>query len=87
MESILDLDQLAESNWYAVPTKQPARNEKGQSAPLVLPERYVVDQLPHRSEQLDGLSTYHLTREHGMRGVLTDWFLWNGAESVHMGVQ
>ncbi len=38
-------------------------------------------------EQLDGLSTYHLTREHGMRGVLTDWFLWNGAESVHMGVQ
>jgi hypothetical protein len=37
--------------------------------------------------QLDGLSTYHLARERGMRGVYTDWFVWNGREAtqVHAG--
>ena len=35
-------------------------------------------------EELDGLSTYHLTRERGMRGVHTDWFLWDGRRAVAM---
>lgn len=35
-------------------------------------------------EELDGLSTYHLTRERGMRGVHTDWFLWDGRKAVAM---
>lgn len=30
--------------------------------------------------QLDGLSTYHLTREVGHRGVFAEWFLWDGRE-------
>jgi hypothetical protein len=30
--------------------------------------------------QLDGLSTYHLTRELGHRGVFAEWFVWNGRE-------
>jgi hypothetical protein len=30
--------------------------------------------------QLDGLSTYHLTRELGHPGVFAEWFLWNGRE-------
>jgi hypothetical protein len=30
--------------------------------------------------QLDGLSTYHLTREPGQRGVFAEWFLWDGRE-------
>jgi hypothetical protein len=34
--------------------------------------------------QLDGLSTYHLSRERGMPGVHTDWFVWNGHEAVHV---
>lgn len=34
--------------------------------------------------QLDGLSTYHLAREKGMRGVYTDWFVWNGQEAVQV---
>ncbi|MBS2028780.1 MAG: TIGR02680 family protein [Deltaproteobacteria bacterium] len=34
--------------------------------------------------QLDGLSTYHLAREKGMRGVYSDWFVWNGLEPVQM---
>jgi len=34
--------------------------------------------------QLDGLSTYHLSREKGMRGVFADWFVWNGREAVHV---
>ena len=32
--------------------------------------------------QLDGLSTYHLTRERGHRGVYAEWFLWDGHERV-----
>ncbi len=32
--------------------------------------------------QLDGLSTYHLAREKGMPGVYSDWYVWNGQESV-----
>ena len=35
-------------------------------------------------EELDGLSTYHLTRERGMRGVHTDWFLWDGRTATAM---
>ena len=35
-------------------------------------------------EELDGLSTYHLSRERGMRGVHTDWFLWDGRRAVAM---
>jgi hypothetical protein len=35
-------------------------------------------------EELDGLSTYHLTRERGMRGVHTDWFLWDGQKAIAM---
>jgi uncharacterized protein (TIGR02680 family) len=33
-------------------------------------------------EELDGLSTYHLAREPGHRGVFAEWFLWNGRERV-----
>jgi len=33
-------------------------------------------------EELDGLSTYHLSREPGHRGVFSEWFLWNGRERV-----
>ena len=33
-------------------------------------------------EELDGLSTYHLSREPGHRGVFAEWFLWNGRERV-----
>ncbi len=36
-------------------------------------------------EELDGLSTYHLTREPGMRGVHTDRFLWDGGQIHEMG--
>jgi hypothetical protein len=32
--------------------------------------------------ELDGLSTYHLSREPGHRGVYAEWFLWNGRERV-----
>ena len=35
-------------------------------------------------EELDGLSTYHLSRERGMHGVHTDWFLWDGRTAVPM---
>jgi len=35
--------------------------------------------------QLDGLSTYHLAREKGMRGVYADWFVWNGREAIPVG--
>jgi Putative exonuclease SbcCD, C subunit len=35
-------------------------------------------------EELDGLSTYHLSRERGMRGVHTDWFLWDGRKAIAM---
>jgi len=35
--------------------------------------------------QLDGLSTYHLAREKGMRGVHADWFVWNGREPIQVG--
>src|SRR5216683_1228759 len=35
--------------------------------------------------QLDGLSTYHLAREKGMRGVYADWFVWNGREPIQVG--
>lgn len=34
--------------------------------------------------QLDGLSTYHLAREKGMRGVYADWFVWNGREAIQV---
>jgi hypothetical protein len=33
-------------------------------------------------EELDGLSTYHLSRVPGQRGVFAEWFLWNGRERV-----
>lgn len=36
-------------------------------------------------EQLDGLSTYHLAREPGVRGVYSEWFVWDGKRSVEMG--
>jgi uncharacterized protein (TIGR02680 family) len=36
-------------------------------------------------EELDGLSTYHLAREKGVRGVYTDWFLWDGKQAQEMG--
>jgi uncharacterized protein YPO0396 len=32
--------------------------------------------------ELDGLSTYHLSREPGQRGVYAERFLWNGHERV-----
>ncbi len=32
--------------------------------------------------ELDGLSTYHLSREPGHRGVHAEWFLWDGKERV-----
>lgn len=35
-------------------------------------------------EELDGLSTYHLSREPGFRGVHAAWFLWDGARAVEM---
>ncbi len=35
-------------------------------------------------EELDGLSTYHLSREPGHRGVFAEWFVWNGRERVLM---
>ena len=35
--------------------------------------------------QLDGLSTYHLAREQGMRGVYADWFVWDGERVHEMG--
>ena|SRR5439155_2854889 len=31
--------------------------------------------------EIDGLSTYHLARAEGMRGVYCDWFLWDGHEA------
>ena len=34
--------------------------------------------------QLDGLSTYNLSREQGMRGVHAEWFLWDGREAMHV---
>lgn len=34
--------------------------------------------------QVDGLSTYHLAREKGMRGVYSEWFVWDGREAVQM---
>jgi hypothetical protein len=33
-------------------------------------------------EELDGISTYHLSREPGVRGVFAEWFVWNGRERV-----
>jgi uncharacterized protein (TIGR02680 family) len=36
-------------------------------------------------EELDGLSTYHLSRAPGQRGVYAEWFLWNGRERVLVG--
>jgi uncharacterized protein (TIGR02680 family) len=33
-------------------------------------------------EELDGLSTYHLSREPGHRGVHAEWFVWDGRERV-----
>lgn len=35
-------------------------------------------------QQLDGLSTYNLSRERGMKGVYADWFLWDGNEAVRV---
>ncbi len=35
-------------------------------------------------EELDGLSTYHLSREPGQRGVFAEWFVWNGRERILM---
>lgn len=35
-------------------------------------------------EQLDGLSTYHLSRQRGVRGVYTDHFLWDGAAPTEL---
>ena len=35
-------------------------------------------------EQLDGLSTYHLSRMTGMRGVHTDWFVWDGRRALEL---
>ncbi|MCM2321808.1 MAG: TIGR02680 family protein [Oligoflexia bacterium] len=35
--------------------------------------------------ELDGLSTYHLSRETGLRGVLAEWFLWDGKSMRDMG--
>jgi uncharacterized protein (TIGR02680 family) len=32
--------------------------------------------------ELDGLSTYHLSRDPSMRGVHTEWFVWDGREQV-----
>jgi uncharacterized protein (TIGR02680 family) len=32
--------------------------------------------------ELDGLSTYHLSRDPAMRGVHAEWFLWDGREQV-----
>jgi hypothetical protein len=34
--------------------------------------------------ELDGLSTYHLSREPGQRGVYAERFLWNGRERVQL---
>lgn len=36
-------------------------------------------------EELDGLATYELMREQGLRGVYTEWFLWDGRTSREMG--
>lgn len=36
-------------------------------------------------EELDGLATYELTREQGLPGVYTEWFLWDGRTSREMG--
>jgi len=36
-------------------------------------------------EQLDGLSTYHLSRMSGLRGVHTDWFIWDGQQAQEVG--
>lgn len=33
-------------------------------------------------EELDGLSTYQLSREPGQRGVFAEWFVWDGRERV-----
>jgi hypothetical protein len=32
--------------------------------------------------ELDGLSTYHLSRDPSMRGVHAEWFVWDGREQV-----
>ena len=32
--------------------------------------------------ELDGLSTYHLAREPGIRGVYAEWFIWDGREAI-----
>ncbi len=37
--------------------------------------------------QLDGLSTYHLSREQGFPGVHADWFQWDGQRRIQMGAQ
>jgi hypothetical protein len=36
-------------------------------------------------EQLDGLATYHLARQRGLRGVYADRFLWDGKRALEMG--
>lgn len=38
-------------------------------------------------EELDGLSTYHLAKETGVKGVYTDWFLWDGKQALEMGAE
>ncbi|WP_428266235.1 TIGR02680 family protein [Haliangium sp.] len=35
--------------------------------------------------ELDGLSTYHLSREPGLPGVYTEWFLWDGHQVQELG--
>ncbi len=35
-------------------------------------------------QQLDGLSTYHLSRDPSLRGVHAEWFLWDGREQTLM---
>ncbi len=35
-------------------------------------------------EELDGLSTYHLSRQPGLPGVLAEWFLWDGRASTQV---
>jgi hypothetical protein len=32
--------------------------------------------------ELDGLSTYHLSRDPAMPGVHAEWFVWNGREQA-----
>lgn len=34
--------------------------------------------------QLDGISTYNLSREKGMRGIHSEWFVWNGSHAIQV---